>query len=247
MLPVLILAGGQGTRFAEETKTKPKPMIEIDNVPILIHIINIYTSFQCKTIYILTGYLSEVIEEFFSKSNNFQKIENNEFKYKSSKIRLIFTGNKTMTGGRIKQAIELTQHKEYFLTYGDGLSSVNLLKLYKHHKKNNKIGTVTAVRPPARFGSLDIEGNMVKSFGEKLQSRESWINGGYFVVSSEINNYIGNEMQPFESTPLTNLATDNQLTAFKHYGFWQCVDTIHEKDYLETIISKEKKLPWIES
>lgn len=247
MLPVLILAGGQGTRFAEETKTKPKPMIEIDNVPILIHIINIYTSFQCKTIYILTGYLSEVIEEFFSKSNNFQKIENNEFKYKSSKIRLIFTGNKTMTGGRIKQAIELTQHKEYFLTYGDGLSSVNLLKLYQHHRKNKKIATVTAVRPPARFGSLEINGDKVKSFGEKLQSREGWINGGYFVIKSKINNYIDNELQPFESAPLTNLANDGELIAFKHYGFWQCVDTIREKEILENNISKENKLPWIEN
>lgn len=247
MLPVLILAGGKGTRFSEETKTKPKPMIEIGNLPMLIHIINIYSNYQCKTIYILTGYLSEVIEEYFNKNNEFQKIMNNEFQYKSSVIKLIFTGNNTMTGGRIKQAIEQTKHEEYFLTYGDGLSSVNLLKLYQHHRKNKKIATVTAVRPPARFGSLEIKGDKVKSFGEKLQSREGWINGGYFVIKSKINNYIDNELQPFESAPLTNLANDGELIAFKHYGFWQCVDTIREKEILENNISKENKLPWIEN
>lgn len=234
---VLILAGGKGTRFSEETAFKPKPMIEINRVPMLIHIINHYRHYGFNNFTILGGFKIDYINNFFSSL--YTKIGDNSYKLHNSKITILDTGIETMTGGRVKKAIEAIDDNEFMLTYGDGISNVNLKNLYKFYKENNFLGVVTAVRPPARFGRLKIETNTVTEFGEKNQADEGWINGGFFVLNREVKNYIDNDNTVFEKEPLENLSNENRLGAFLHYGFWQCCDTIREKEILEEKIKLE--------
>tara|TARA_B100000900_G_scaffold260498_1_gene222050 strand:+ start:2605 stop:3336 length:732 start_codon:yes stop_codon:yes gene_type:complete len=234
---VLILAGGKGTRFREETVIKPKPMIEINGVPMLLHIINHYNHYGFKKFTVLGGFKIDYIHDYFS--NTFSQIETNTYKYKDSEVTILDTGLDTMTGGRIKKAIEAIDDEEFMLTYGDGISNVNLQTLYKFYKNNNFLGVVTAVRPPARFGRLKIKSDTVIEFGEKNQADEGWINGGFFVLNKEIKNYIDSESTVFEKEPLENLSNDNKLGAFLHEGFWQCCDTIREKELLEEKIKLE--------
>ena len=236
-MKALILAGGKGTRFREETITKPKPMVEINETPMLIHIINHYLHFGIKEFVVLAGFKIDYMEEYFSK--NFQQINKREYKYKDSTVSLLDTGVETMTGGRIKKAIEELELSEFMLTYGDGIADVNIDELYEFHKSNKLLGTVTAVRPPARFGSLVIEDNIVKQFGEKNQADEGWINGGFFVLDRKIRSYIENENTVFEQEPLENLAKDGELGSYMHNGFWQPVDTIREKELLEEQLKKK--------
>lgn len=232
----LILAGGKGTRFAEETKSKPKPLIEINKVPMLIHIIDHYINFDVEEFVILGGYKYEMIVDYFQ--NFCIKNKNGEFEYKNSKVLVLNTGEETMTGGRVKQAIEELKLSNFFLTYGDGISNVDISKLYKCHKLSSCLTTLTAVRPPARFGRLELEGDLVVSFGEKNQSQEGWINGGFFVMNAKISEYITNDQTILEREPLETLAKEGQLNSYKHFGFWQPVDTIREKELLEKIMSE---------
>ena len=242
-MKVLILAGGKGTRFREETDVKPKPMIEVSGKPIILHIIEHYVSYGYKDFVVLAGYKLDYFFEYFNNSKFVNK--DNVFKTKDNlTITVLDTGVETGTGGRIKRAEHLIDEESFLLTYGDGLSSVNIEELVNFHIKNNKIATVTAVRPPARFGSLTINDSLVTSFGEKVQSKEGWINGGFFVLNKEVFNYINDDEVTFEQGPLDELAKKSNLVAYKHKGFWYPIDTIREKEIVESLI-KDDKLPWL--
>ena len=224
-MKVVILAGGFGTRLGEHTKHIPKPMIKICGKPILIHIINHYYKYGFKDFIIATGYKQEVIKKYFKK----------KFKFK---VKIIFTGKKTMTGGRILR-LKKYLNEPFMLTYGDGVSNINLKKLLSFHNKNKKIATLSAVRPPARFGAVKINKNTVKYFKEKSKLDEGWINGGFFVMDPKILNYIKNDTTFLEKEPLVNLSKKNQLNAYKHHGYWQCMDTYRDKLIIESHFKKK--------
>ncbi len=226
-MKVVILAGGFGTRISEYTKTIPKPMIAINKKPILIHIMEHYAKYGFTDFYIALGYKGLVIKEYF---------KNKRFKWN---INLIDTGLKTMTGGRLKRLKGLLGKETFLMTYGDGLSDVNLTKLLKFHNKNKKMVTLTAVRPPARFGAIKFSGNNVKTFKEKDKMDEGWINGGFFVMEPKFLNLIKNDQTFLEKGPLEKASTQNQLVAFKHKGFWQCMDSKRDKDKLEKILQNK--------
>ncbi len=220
-MKVVILAGGRGTRISEYTKLIPKPMIRINKYPLLFHIMKIYAKYGFKDFIIATGYKNKVIKKYFKK------------KIKDWKIKIVFTGSNTMTGGRIKRLRKHLEGQNFFLTYGDGVSNVNLKKLFKFHKKNKSTVTLTAVRPPARFGAIKIKGNKVNVFREKSALDEGWINGGFFVMEDNIFDYLKNDGTYLEREPLSLLGKKGKLFAFKHKGFWKCVDNIRDKIELE--------------
>ena len=225
-MKVVILAGGLGTRLSEYTKSIPKPMVKINGKPILIHIINHYLKYGFNDFYIALGYKGNFIKNYFKKK---------KFKYK---LNLIDTGLKTMTGGRLKRLKKIIGDGTFLLTYGDGLSNVNLSKLIRFHNKNKKLITLTAVRPPARFGAIKIDGNNVKTFKEKSKLDEGWINGGFFVVESKFLNFIKGDTTFLEKDPLESASRKKQLIAYKHHGFWQCMDTKRDKEILEKKLKK---------
>jgi glucose-1-phosphate cytidylyltransferase len=220
-MKVVILAGGFGTRLSEYTKSIPKPMVKINGKPILIHIINHYLKYGFNDFYIALGYKSNIIKDYFKK------------KKLNYKINLINTGLKTMTGGRLKRLKSKLGNETFLLTYGDGISNVNLDKLIKFHKKNKKLITLTAVRPPARFGAIKISGKKVKTFKEKSKLDEGWINGGFFVIEPKFLSFIKGDNTFLEREPLERASKNNELLAYKHYDFWQCMDTKRDKDFLE--------------
>ncbi len=223
-MKVVILAGGFGTRISEYTKTIPKPMIKIKKKPIMIHIMEHFAKYGFNDFYIALGYKGKVIRNYFKKK---------KFNWN---INLINTGLKTMTGGRLKRLKKVLGKEKFFMTYGDGLSNVNIKHLLKFHKKNKKLVTLTAVRPPARFGAIKLKGNQVKNFKEKDKMDEGWINGGFFVVEPEFLNFIKSDQTYLEKEPLEIMTKKNQLMAFKHTGFWQCMDSKKDKDKLEKIL-----------
>ena len=224
-MKAVILAGGFGTRFGKMTNSMPKPMIKIGKSPIILHIIKYFKSYGINDFHILIGYKGKIIKNYFKN-----------FKDKSININLIETGLNTMTGGRLKKLEKIIKKEENFiLTYGDGLCNVNINKLIKFHLKHKKICTVTAVHPPGRFGNLNIKKSRVKSFNEKPQLKESWINGGFFILNKKIFNYIKSSNTVFELGPMKKLASKEELMAYKHDGFWQCMDTLREKKYLEKL------------
>ena len=227
-MKVVILAGGFGTRLSEYTKTIPKPMILINGIPIILRIMKFYAKQGFKNFYIALGYKGNVIKNFFKKNSY------------GWKIKLIDTGNKTMTGVRLKKLAKYLDNETFMMTYGDGLSNINLKKLLYFHKRNKKLVTITAVRPPARFGFLKIKGNMVNYFKEKSQLDEGWINGGFFVIEPKFLKYIKNYKTYLEREPLERLAKEKQLVAFKHKDFWQCMDTLRDRENLEKILKKNK-------
>tara|TARA_B100001250_G_C19676104_1_gene733724 strand:- start:12 stop:704 length:693 start_codon:yes stop_codon:yes gene_type:complete len=229
-MKVVILAGGLGTRISEYTKTIPKPMIKICGKPIIQRIIDYYQSYGHKEFYIALGYKGEIIKKYFQN----KKIN------KNIKIHLINTGKNTMTGGRIKRLKKFLK-EPFLLTYGDGLSNVDLKKLVNFHKQNKKMITLTAVRPPARFGAIKVSGKIVKFFREKNSLDAGWINGGFFVVQPKFIDLIKNDKTFLEQEPFFLATKKKQLLAFKHHGFWQCMDTLRDKEILEKKI-KEKKL-----
>jgi glucose-1-phosphate cytidylyltransferase len=240
-MKVIILAGGLGTRLSEYTKKVPKPMVKIAGQPIIIHIMNHYLKYGFKDFHIAVGYKSDVIKKYFS---NFKK-DGVAFDYKvfdqNCKVSIIETGKNTLTGGRLKRLKKYFKKDETFmLTYGDGLCDVNIKKLLKFHKKNNKIITVTAVRPPARFGEITIKKNIVKSFREKPQVAQGWINGGFFVSNYKFFSYLKNDNTILEKNPLEKACKNKQLTAYKFLGFWKCMDTIRDKQVLDEIIKKRQ-------
>ena len=226
-MKIVILAGGLGTRLSEYTKTIPKPMIKIRNKPIITHILNHYKSFGFDDFIIAAGYKGKIIKNYFKK---------NKF---NSNIRVIDTGLKTMTGGRIRRLKKLLNNETFMLTYGDGLSSVNINKLLSFHKKNKNLATLTAVRPPARFGAIKINGSKVTYFKEKSYLDEGWINGGFFVFEPQIFNFLINDKTFLEREPMQNLSKKRKLGAYKHKGFWQCMDTIRDKEILEKALKKK--------
>lgn len=228
-MKVVILAGGLGTRISEYTKTIPKPMIKICGKPIIHRIIDHYIKYGHREFYIALGYKGYVIKKYL------KKIKLN----KNVKVNLIETGKNTMTGGRIKRLKKFLDNT-FLLTYGDGLSNINLKQLVEFHKKNKKLVTLTAVRPPARFGFIKIKGKSVKYFREKNALDAGWINGGFFVMEPKFLNFIKNDKTFLEQEPFKILTKKNELLAFKHEGFWQCMDTLRDKKILEDKV-KEKK------
>ncbi len=227
-MKVIILAGGKGSRLSEYTKLIPKPMIKILNIPIIVRIINHYTKYGFKDFIVASGYKSKVIENYFTKN------------LLNLNIKIINTGINSMTGGRIHCLKKYIKNETFMLTYGDGLSDVDLKKLYNFHKNNKYIATLTAVRPPARFGGIKLSGKTVKYFKEKSKLDEGWINGGFFVMEPKILNYIKSRKTVLEQHPLEKLSSLKKLGAYKHNGFWQCVDTIRDKEILEKAIKNKK-------
>ncbi len=230
-MKVVILAGGKGTRISEYTNILPKPMIKVGSKPILEHIINYYIKFGFNDFIVASGYKHNIIENHFKKKNHY------------ANIKVINTGVETLTGSRLKKLASLLKQR-FMLTYGDGLSNVNLKKLLNFHLKNKKKITLTAVHPPARFGELSIEGNSVTNFEEKPQLQRGWINGGFFVVEPEFLELIGNKNVMLERSPLKKAVKKKSLAAYKHTGFWFAMDTLRDKKVLDNLI-KTKKSPWI--
>ena len=228
-MKVVILAGGFGTRISEYTKSIPKPMIKIKGMPILVHIMKHYAKFGFNNFYIALGYKGNVIKNYFKKK---------KFKWN---INLINTGKNTMTGGRLRRLKKYLIGESFFLTYGDGLSNVNIKKLLEFHKNNKKLVTLTAVRPPARFGALKLKGNVVKYFKEKSKMDEGWINGGFFVINSKFFSYIRNDNTYLEREPLENITKKKQLAVYRHNGFWQCIDTKRDLILLNKILKSKKE------
>jgi len=241
-MKVIILAGGLGTRLYEYTNRVPKPMVKIAGFPILIHILKHYLKHGFKDFIIAAGYKNKIIKDYFKK---FEKDgEPFVFKINNNKcnITIADTGQKTLTGGRLKRLKKYFKSNETFMfTYGDGLCDVNLKKLLRFHKKNKKLITVTAVRPPARFGEIKIKGNIVNSFREKPQTSEGWINGGFFVTNYKFFKYIKNDNTILEKSPLEKACKNRNLSAYKFKGFWKCMDTLRDKQVLEEILKKKTK------
>ncbi len=229
-MKVVILAGGKGTRISEYTKSIPKPMIEVGKKPLIVHIMQHYAKFGFKDFIVAAGYKQEIIKKYF---------KNKDFGWN---IKIINTGKNTMTGGRLKRLEKyLKDEKCFMFTYGDGISNVNLKKLLKFHLLKKKLITVTAVRPPARFGEIVLNKNFVKSFKEKPQVTKGWINGGFFVASSKFFKFIRGDKEILEKKPLEKASKRRQLLAFRHKGFWKCMDTPRDKEVIDNLL-KEKKI-----
>ena len=250
----IILAGGFGTRLGEITNIIPKPMVKIGSKPILFHIMKYISGFNHKEFYLALGYKSEVIIEYFlkfkelhtdfsinMKSGNINTYSNLEEDWN---VHLINTGLNSMTGGRVKRMKKFIGNETFLLTYGDGLSNINLEELIKFHKSHKKLVTVSAVHPAARFGELDIVDNKVTSFKEKPQTKQGWINGGYFIIEPEFFDYLKSDDTILEQEPLEKVAKEGELMAFKHEGFWQCMDTKRDIDHLNKLWSKGNA-PWV--
>ncbi len=252
-MKAVILAGGLGTRISEETGSKPKPMIEIGSKPILWHIMKIYSSFGVNDFVICCGYKGYMVKEYFA--NYFLHMSDVTFDMKNNKmeihrkfaepwnVTLVDTGIDTMTGGRLKRIKEYVNDKTFCFTYGDGVADIQIDKLIKFHNDSKTIATVTAVQPPGRFGTLDVKQDKIISFKEKAPGDGNWINGGYFVLESSVFDYLKDDSTVWEREPLEKLAKDEQLSAYKHSGFWQPLDTLRDKNKLEDLWSKGNA-PW---
>ncbi|NVK73379.1 MAG: glucose-1-phosphate cytidylyltransferase [Oceanospirillaceae bacterium] len=253
-MKVLLLAGGFGTRLSEETDVRPKPMVEIDGKPILWHIMKMYSQHGYNEFVILLGYKGYCIKEYFAnyflhQSDVTIDLSNNEMKIQKNTsepwvVTLLDTGLHSMTGGRIKRAQDVVGDEPFMLTYGDGVSDVNITELVAFHKRHGKAITMTAVQPDGRFGAIEIEGDKITKFLEKPKGDGSWINGGFFVCEPSVFNYIkGGDSTVFEQDPLQELAKNSQLYSYKHYGFWKCMDTLKDKNDLESML-KSKTAKW---
>lgn len=258
---LVLLAGGLGSRISEETYNKPKPMIKLGNMPMIWHIMKYYSHFKVNKFIILAGYKSEVIKDFFLnyhyyrssfsidlKNNKIRILKNDNKKNENWNITILDTGDETNTGGRIKKAEQVIlkndDEKEFLLTYSDGLSNINLNKLYLNHLRKNKLVSVTAVKPPGRFGSLKINSkNLVTSFIEKPEGDNSYISGGFFICSKKIFSFFNKSNSVFETDVLPNISKKNQITAFKHNDFWQPLDTLRDYKKLKNLW-ESKEAPW---
>jgi glucose-1-phosphate cytidylyltransferase len=226
-MKAIILAGGKGTRLAEFTKLIPKPMVKIRKKPIILHIIEHFLRYGVKNIIIASGYKHQIIKNYF-KDKKFTKNIN---------IKVVNTGLNSLTGKRIKRLRKyFTKNENFFVTYGDGVSDINLDRLFKFHIKNKKIATLTAVHPPARFGELELSGSKLVKFDEKPQLTKGWINGGFFVFNSKIFNFLSNKNEMLEREPVQRLLKKKNFMAYKHHGFWMCMDTSRDKIVLEKIL-----------
>lgn len=244
-MKAVILAGGMGTRISEETSIRPKPMINIGGKPVLWHILKIYSHYGINDFIICLGYKGYVIKEYFANyflhmsdvtfdmSNN--KVEVHQKHAEPWRVTLVDTGDQTQTGGRLKRVANYLDGNTFCFTYGDGLADININKLLEFHHRNGTLATACAVRPPGRFGSIDIEGNRITRFEEKPSGDGSWVNGGFFVLEPAALNYIDDDTTIWERAPLEKLAQDNQLSAFIHHQFWQPMDTLRDKIKLEEL------------
>lgn len=251
-MKVVILAGGRGTRLAEETSVRPKPMVEVGRHPLLWHIMQIYAHHGFKDFLVACGYKGEVIKEYF---NNFF-ILNSDYEIDLGsgdrrvvneagvdwKVGVVDTGTDTMTGGRILRLRPWLEERTFMVTYGDGVADIDLKELVAWHRDHHRLATVTAVRPPARFGGLDLEGDVVRNFTEKPQAGGGWINGGFFVFEPGVFDYLEDDDSILERDPLEHMARDGELMAFRHKGFWQPMDTLRDKLNLESMW--EDGAPW---
>lgn len=253
-MKAIILAGGAGSRLQEETTVKPKPMVEVGGKPILWHIMKIYSHFGNNDFAIAMGYKGEVIQSYFLNYYFHQsnltihlkdgKVDIFEGEHENWNVHLAHTGLNTMTGGRIKRLKDWIGSGTFMLTYGDGVANINISDLVRFHHSHGKIATITAVRPPSRFGGINFEGDQVLRFDEKPQIGEGWINGGFFVLEPSVLDYIEGDDTIFEKGPLERLSKDGQLVAFRHDGFWQCMDTLRELQLLESLWANGKA-PWV--
>ena len=242
-MKVVILAGGLGTRLAEETDLKPKPMVEIGGMPILAHIMNIYGHYGFNEFVLALGYKGESIKRYMldmsamgrdlTVNTRGGEVDRHGATPPDWTVHLIDTGKDTQTGGRLKRLASRLGNDTFMMTYGDGVGNVNIPALLKFHRAHGKLATITAVRPPSRFGALEFDGDRILSFSEKPQVGEGWINGGFMVLEPRVIDYIAGDEMPFEREPMERLAADGQLMAFRHEGFWQPMDTIREKRLLE--------------
>ena len=252
-MKAVILAGGLGTRLAEETTLKPKPMVEIGGKPILWHIMKIYSAYDINDFIICLGYKGYLIKEYFS--NYFlhmsdvtidmqqNKVEVHQNSAEPWRITLVDTGDNTMTGGRLKRIHQYLYNEDFCFTYGDGVSNVNISQLIAFHNHQGTLATLTAIQPPGRFGSLDLNQNKIIGFQEKPQGNGGWISGGFFVLSPKVIDYIDGNNTVWEREPMERLARDNQMSAYLHRGFWQPMDTLRDKNYLEELWATGKA-PW---
>ena len=252
-MKVAILAGGAGTRLAEETEIRPKPMVEIGGMPILLHIMRIYAHYGFKDFVVALGYKGEYIKKYFvdycSLNGNLKvdlksgQVEAEGGELPDWTVELAETGASTLTGGRIKRLAPIIGNETFMLTWGDGVSDVNIRDLLAFHRSHGKLATMTAVRPPARYGHLDFDGDRVLEFTEKPQTAEGWINGAFFVLEPQVFEYIEGDQTMWEHAPLENLAREGQLMAYKHDAFWQCMDTLRDKHILERLWNSGNP-PW---
>ncbi len=250
-MKVVILAGGYGSRLSEYTEVIPKPMVRIGNIPIIIHIMKHYASYGHKEFFLALGYKSELIKDYFLNLNRYNSdltidYENDEIKIHNKKnfdwkVTLVETGLKSMTGGRLKRIKKYVKDETFLMTYGDGVSDINLDYLYNYHRKQNKLVTVTIVRPVSRFGEINLVEDKISSFVEKPSSSKGWINGGFFVIEPEFLDYIKNDSTILEKEPLEKVAKEGNLIAYKHNSFWQCMDTKRDKEMLESLWNKNRK------
>jgi glucose-1-phosphate cytidylyltransferase len=252
-MKVVILAGGMGSRLAEETEVKPKPMVEIGGRPILWHIMKHYAHYGFKEFFIALGYKSEIIKRYFldyyslngSMTINLAsgEVQTRDKECEDWVVHLIDTGLHTLTGGRVKRLQPWLDKETFMVTYGDGVSDIDLRDLLRFHRSHGRLATVTAVRPPARFGGLVFDGDLVSDFTEKPQIGEGWINGGFLVFEPQVFDYLSAEDSSLEANALEQLAADKQLAAYRHDRFWQCMDTMRDKLLLESLWQKGQ-IPW---
>lgn len=253
-MKVVILAGGLGTRISEETVTKPKPMVEIGGRPILWHVMKIYSAYGVNDFIVCLGYKGYLIKEYFANyflhmsnvtfdmSNNGMEVHQNNAE--PWRVTLIDTGENTMTGGRLKRVREyLDRDEDFCFTYGDGVGDIDVKRLVAFHKEQKTLATLTATQPPGRFGALNLNGSRIIGFREKPEGDGGWINGGFFVLSPKVIDYIEDDRTLWEREPLERLATEKQLSAYFHKGFWQPMDTLRDKNHLEELWS-HGKAPW---
>ena len=253
-MKVVILAGGYGTRISEESHLRPKPMVEIGGMPILWHIMKYYSSYGFNEFVICAGYKQSVIKEWFSDYyinhsdvtfdfTKQEKITVHNTETDPWRVTVVDTGLGTMTGGRIKRVAKYIGDEPFFLTYGDGVSSVDLQKELEFHQSHGKMATMAAVHPTAHFGVLEMEKNQVNAFREKSEADVGWINGGFMILDSKVLDYIEDDTTVFEKEPLVKLAEEGELMAYKHRGFWQCMDTMRDREKLEKLWAS-KRAPW---
>jgi glucose-1-phosphate cytidylyltransferase len=254
-MKAVILAGGYGTRLSEETGVRPKPMVEIGSQPILWHIMKIYSAHDVNEFVICCGYKGYVIKEYFANyflhmSDVTFDMKNNEMEVHQNsaepwKVTLVYTGDGTMTGGRIKRVKDYIGYETFCMTYGDGVANVDVKRLIHFHREQKTLATLTAVQPPGRFGTFSIaqEQTRISSFREKPQGHGAWINGGFFVLEPGVMDYIAGDSTVWEREPLQKLAQDGMLSAYRHYGFWQNMDTLRDKNVLEDLW-QSGKVPW---
>ncbi len=252
-MQVVLLAGGLGSRLAEETVRIPKPMVEVGQRPIMLHVMDVYSRWGFSDFVIACGYKSMLIKQYFRDIHLLSKdftvsLRDGQMTFAPSeaanwRVSVVDTGEKTMTGGRLLRLREWLKNETFMVTYSDGVGNIDIEKLLQFHRSHGKLATVTAVQPPARFGSLQLEGDKVVEFAEKVQKHEAWINGGFFVFEPGVLDFIPGDAEPLEHSPLVNIARAGELRAFKHPGFWHPMDTIRDREYLNRLC-EEGTPPW---